>query len=213
MIRNGSFPNRRGDRNFPRSVTRSLSNRAGSSLVWKMARIFVENRRNGGGQHAIREEIISPVETSGIRFVSRFRRIGEGEENLFKTFDPYFKRLASQDLTWLLMKADTLENFDYGSLIPSFGIRLCYNDGRDIWIICTDRHCRQFALIKLAAFMIIRSQFCLFFREIEYFIIITSDVYDLDLSISYSISGLSRYWFEIICHVYIITQFINLKRI
>lgn len=100
MIRNGSFPNRRGDRNFPRSVTRSLSNRAGSSLVWKMARIFVENRRNGGGQHAIREEIISPVETSGIRFVSRFRRIGEGEENLFKTFDPYFKRLASRDLTW-----------------------------------------------------------------------------------------------------------------
>lgn len=89
-----------------------------------MARIFVENRRNGGGQHAIREEIISPVETSGIRFVSHFRRIGEGEENAFQTVGvPRFD-----------LKADTLENFefDYGSLIPSFGIRLCYNDGGDI---------------------------------------------------------------------------------
>lgn len=82
-----------------------------------MAGIFIENRRNGG-QHAIRKEIISQAETSGIRFVSRFRvERRKGEEFIHDVW-PAFQTVGVPRFDLVAMKplktADTLlplENF------------------------------------------------------------------------------------------------------
>lgn len=172
-----------------------------------MAGIFIENRRNGG-QHAIRKEIISQAETSGIRFVSRFRvERRKGGEFIHDVW-PAFQTVSVPrfDLPWNPWKQPTL--FSLSKISSSSCVRLWiinpffwdyngYNGVKDI-IICIDRYFVNLHQLNYV-FMIMRLRFRLLFCKSRIFYYnYGSDVYDLD----FVFDLLLRVRFEIICYIY-----------